>query len=605
MCGIIGYVGNKQASDVIIKGLKLLEYRGYDSSGIAVCDKGKIKVAKKQGRIVNLEEHLKKSPLTGNMAIGHTRWATHGNPTDTNAHPFIGNKRKFAVVHNGIIENYLEIKEELMAEGYKFSSKTDSEVIVHLLEYFDKGDPLLTIQKAVKKLKGAFALGIIYSEEPNTIFAAKKDNPLIVGNLEGEGFICSDINSLPAKLDKVIVLDNNQIAVVKKGDCSLFSFSGKQLDKVYTSISQEEWDTLDGFECYMDKEICEVPLALRRAINFYKENKSFEKIDADYLKNLKRINIVGCGTALHAGIYGEKLIKKYVPDLDVYSEMASEFRYNPVKVDDNTLTITISQSGETADTLTCQRMVKKEYGGKTLTICNVPTSSMVHQADYNLQICAGKEVAVASTKAYNCQNMVFAMFVFDLAYLRGSISKAQYDLAWQIIETIPEKAEMALSCREQVINFSQKNFRKKSVFYLGRGLDYCVAMEGSLKLKEISYIHCEAYAAGELKHGTLALIEKDVIAISLITDEKMIDKMYSSLAEVRTRGAQILTITPFSNELKLKEISDYLIEIPQIDADFSPIISVIPTQLISYYIARAKGCDIDKPRNLAKSVTVE
>ncbi len=605
MCGIVGYVGNKQASDIIIKGLKLLEYRGYDSSGIAVCDKGKIKVAKKEGRIVNLEKHLEKEPLKGSLAIGHTRWATHGMPNDTNAHPFIGNKRKYAVVHNGIIENYLEIKEELVSEGVKFYSKTDSEVVVHLLEYLDKGDPIATIQKAVKKLKGAFALGIIHNESPDVIYAAKKDNPLIVGNLEGEGFICSDINSMPAKLDKAIVLDNNQIAIVRKGDCELISFSGKSIEKVYTEISQEEWDNLEGFDCYMDKEICEVPKALERAINFYRENKSFEKIDQEFLKNLKRINIVGCGTALHAGIYGEKLIKKYIPDLDVYSEMASEFRYTPVKVDANTLTITISQSGETADTLTCQRMVSEEYNGKTLTICNVPTSSMVHYADYNLQICAGKEVAVASTKAYNCQDMVFAMFVLDLAYLRGSITQEQYDKAQKVIDIIPQKAQETLDCREVVRVFAEKNFRKKSVFYLGRGLDYCVAMEGSLKLKEISYIHCEAYAAGELKHGTLALIEKDVIAVALITDENMVDKMYSSLAEVRTRGANIVTITPFADEMKLKEISDYLIEIPHIDTDFAPIISVIPTQLISYYIARAKGCDIDKPRNLAKSVTVE
>ena len=604
MCGIIGYVGDKQASDVIIAGLKLLEYRGYDSAGIAVSNKGKIKVAKKEGRIVNLENHLKEEPLLGNLAIGHTRWATHGKPNDANAHPFIGNKRKYAVVHNGIIENYLEIKEELMSEGVKFSSKTDSEVIVHLLEYLDNGDPIATILKAVKKLKGAFALGIIHAETPNTIFAAKRDNPLIVGCAGGEGYICSDINSLPQSLKKVIVLDNKQFAVVKKNSVELYNFLGKPLDKNYVELSPEEWGDLKGYECYMDKEICEIPDALTRAIKNYRENKSFEKIDKDYLKSLRRINIVGCGTALHAGLYGEKLIKKYLPDIDVYSEMASEFRYNPVKVDEKTLTITISQSGETADTLVCQKMVS-ELGGKTLTICNVPTSSMVYYADYNLQLCAGKEVAVASTKAYNTQNLVFAMFIFDLALLRGSISQAEYDNLMKEIDALPKKAQEAIDVRGEIEAFSNKNFRKKSVFYLGRGIDYCVAMEGSLKLKEISYIHCEAYAAGELKHGTLALIEKDVIAIALLTDYDMVDKMYSSLAEVRTRGASIMVITPFADEMKLKEISDYLIEIPKVHKDLSAVVSVIPTQLISYYIARAKGCDIDKPRNLAKSVTVE
>lgn len=604
MCGIIGYVGEKQASDVIIEGLKLLEYRGYDSAGIAVCNKGKIKVAKKEGRIVNLENYLKQEPITGNLAIGHTRWATHGTPNDSNAHPFVGTRKKYAIVHNGIIENYLEIKEELMTEGVKFTSKTDSEVIVHLLEYLDNGDPIATILKAVKKLKGAFALGIIYAESPSTIYAVKKDNPLIVGACGGEGYICSDINSLPQCLKKVIVLDNKQMAVVKKNSIELFNFLGKPIEKNYTELTGEDWGALDGYECFMDKEINEIPAALNRAITNYRENKCFEKIDQEYLKSIRKINIVGCGTALHAGLYGEKLIKKYLPDVDVYSDMASEFRYSPVKVDKTTLTIVISQSGETADTLICQKLVR-DLGGKTLAICNVPTSSMVHYADFNLQLCAGKEVAVASTKAYNTQDLVLAMFIFDLAKLRNTISQQDYDRLSLEIDALSEKSKLAISTRDAIEPFSKKNFRKKSVFYLGRGIDYCVAMEGSLKLKEISYIHCEAYAAGELKHGTLALIQKDVLAIALICDKNMVDKMYSSLAEVRTRGASIMVITPFFDEMKLKEISDYLIELPQVDTDLSPIISVIPTQLISYYIARAKGCDIDKPRNLAKSVTVE
>lgn len=604
MCGIIGYVGEKLASDIIIQGLKFLEYRGYDSSGIAVCSDGQIKLAKKEGRIVNLEEHLKHNPIEGNLAIGHTRWATHGRPCDVNAHPFVSQNMRFAVVHNGIIENYLEIKEELMANGINFLSQTDSEVVAHLVEFLDKGDTKKAVLDAVAKLKGAFALGIVCVDTPDVIYAVKKDNPLIVGATETEGFICSDINSLQKFLERVIVLDNSQMALVKGGEIELFDFNGLPVNAEYTVLTPEEESTLAHYECFMDKEMSEIPSALRRAVKYYRESGAFGKIDQNYLKRIKRINIVGCGTALHAGFYGEKLIKKFLPDIDVYSEMASEFRYSDVKVDDATLTITISQSGETADTLTCQRMVN-EMGGKTLTICNVPTSSMVHYADYNLLICAGQEIAVASTKAYNCQNIVFAMFVLDLAFLRGRLDIKVYNTYRDELELLPEKAEKTLQLRNYISEFAKSNYTRKSVFYLGRGLDYCVAMEGSLKLKEISYIHCEAYAAGELKHGTLALIEKDIMVVALATQRELIDKMYSSLAEVRARGANIMVITPFADSVSMAEISDYFVTIPETESVFYPIISVIPTQLMSYYIARAKGCDIDKPRNLAKSVTVE
>lgn len=603
MCGIIGCVGKEKASDVIIDGLKRLEYRGYDSSGIAVFDGEKINVRKKQGRISILEQSLSEQPLWGSLAIGHTRWATHGEPSDSNAHPFLSNNFKYAVVHNGIIENYLEIKEELVLQGVQFHSKTDSEVVCHLLESLDNGNPLETIYKAIRRLKGAFALGIINVNSPDVIFAAKKDNPLIVGNNGKEGYICSDINSLQCFLDKVVVLDNEQIAIVRKDSLELRDFDGNQLVPQFVELDKEELDALNGYDCYMDKEICEIPTAIGRAVSNYRNNKSFEKIDAKYLKNIKRINIVACGTALHAGLYGEKLLKKYVPNIDVHSEMASEFRYDDVLVDDATLTITVSQSGETADTLSSQRMVS-ELGGKTLTICNVATSSMVHYADYNLLIYAGPEVAVASTKAFNCQEMVFAMFVFDLALLRGSITKEQYDRLQQSIDELQTATKEVIADRKIIEQFSEENFTRKSVFYLGRGIDYCIAMEGSLKLKEISYIHCEAYPAGELKHGTLALIEENVLVIALVTQSKLIDKMCSSLAEVRTRGAKIMVITPFDDE-RLVSASDNLFKLPKTEETLSPVVSVIATQLIAYYIARAKSCDIDKPRNLAKSVTVE
>ncbi len=604
MCGIIGYVGNKNASDVILQGLKYLEYRGYDSSGIAVLHNNEIKIVKKQGRIVKLEAELAENPLLGNIAIGHTRWATHGCPSDGNAHPFISSQSRFAVVHNGIIENYLEIKEFLTMKGITCYSQTDSEVVAHLVEYLDKGDIKKAILDAVAQLKGAFALGIISVDTPDTIYAVRKDNPLIVGRTDDEGFICSDIGSLQKFLNKVVVLENGQMAVVKKESIQLFDFDGNALDCVYTELSPESESMLHSYECFMDKEMNEIPDALDRAIKNYRSTHAFDKLDREYLGQISRINIVACGTALHAGLYGERLIKKYLPDIDVYSEPASEFRYDDVKVDGKTLTVTISQSGETADTLTCQRMVR-ERGGKTLTICNVQTSSMVHSADFRLLTCAGQEVAVASTKVYNCQCLIFAAFVFDLARLRGTITESEYDRLQSEMEKLPKKAAVALKTREFISEFGKENYRRKSVFYLGRGMDYCVAMEGSLKLKEISYIHCEAYAAGELKHGTLALIEKDILAVALATQKELIDKIYSSLAEVRTRGASIMVITPFADSPQLKEISDYLVEIPETDAVLYPIISVVPTFLMAYHIARAKGCDIDKPRNLAKSVTVE
>lgn len=604
MCGIIGYIGDKQATDIIIQGLKYLEYRGYDSSGIAIYDGDRIRLAKKEGRIVNLENHLRENPLSGTLAIGHTRWATHGRPADFNAHPFVSFHTRYAVVHNGIIENYLEIKEELMAKGVAFRSQTDSEVVAHLLEDKDEGDVKRAILAAVARLKGAFALGIICIDDPKHIYAVRKDNPLIVGKTDAEGFICSDINSCDKFLEEAVVLDNGQIARVGRGSVEIFDFDGNPSFPVYLRLDKEERSELASYECYMDKEIKEIPSALRRAVKNYDKYGVFSKIDREYLKNIRRINIVGCGTALHAGLYGEKLIKKYLPDIDVYSEAASEFRYDDVKVDEYTLTVVVSQSGETADTLVCQQMVK-ERGGKTAAICNVSSSSMVRNADFYLPISAGQEIAVASTKAYNCQNLIFALFVFDLAYLRSSLKKERYDELRRAAEELPAKAEEILKSRDYIANFAREHYLRKSVFYLGRGLDYCVSLEGSLKLKEISYIHCEAYAAGELKHGTLALIEKDILVVAPVTQRELIDKMYSSLAEVKTRGAEVLVITPFGDNRSLKEISDDIINLPQTDGDLYPVLSVIPTQLLAYFIARAKGCDIDKPRNLAKSVTVE
>lgn len=600
MCGIIGYTGKKQATEIIIKGLKSLEYRGYDSSGIAVYDGENIQAVKKEGRIVCLEKELVEHPLSGNTAIGHTRWATHGKPSDSNAHPFVSTAHKFAVVHNGIIENYLEIKEYLQAHNIHFYSQTDSEVVAHLIEFLYLGDVREAILAAVRQLKGSFALGVISSAEPGTIYAIKKDNPLIIGIGEQENFISSDITSLQKFTGKVVVLQNFQLAKVTAQSVEVFDFDGCVQTMETVDVSRQLDEEVNDFESYMEKEIREIPDALSRAIKNYVS--PFE--DEQYWKGINRIYFIGCGTALHAGMVGKRILKKLLPELNLFAEMASEFRYDDFHIDEHTLTVAVSQSGETADTLSCIRMVK-ERGGKVLCVCNVPISSIVFESSFALFTNAGPEVAVASTKAYNCQLAVLIRFALDFARLKGGLSVHQYNNMLTEMNTLPEKAAETLELSQFISDFSSWNYTRKSVFYLGRGLDYFVAMEGSLKLKEISYIQSEAYAAGELKHGTLALIEEGVLVMALATQTALLEKMHSSLIEVKSRGATVITITPFADNAAIKDASDFIIPIPEVSDLFYPVISVIPTQLFSYYIARAKGCDIDKPRNLAKSVTVE
>jgi glucosamine--fructose-6-phosphate aminotransferase (isomerizing) len=600
MCGIIGYTGNKQATDIIIKGLKSLEYRGYDSSGIAVYDGENIQTVKKEGRIICLENELAAHSLSGSTAIGHTRWATHGKPSDSNAHPFVSSAHKFAVVHNGIIENYLEIKEYLQAHNIHFYSQTDSEVVAHLIEFLYLGDVKECILSAVRRLKGSFALGIISSAEPGVIYAIKKDNPLIVGRGDDENFISSDITSLQKFTGKVVVLQNYQLARVTAHSVEICDFNGCGQPVETVDVSRQLDEESHNFESYMEKEIREIPEALKRALQNYVSPIT----DDAYWRNINKVYFIGCGTALHAGMVGKRILKKLLPELNLFAEMASEFRYDDFHIDEHTLTVAVSQSGETADTLSCIRMVK-ERGGKVLCVCNVPISSIVFESDFTLLTNAGPEVAVASTKAYNCQLAVITRFAFDFARQKGAISQKEYGDMLTALSRLPEKAAQTLELGEFIADFSSWNYTRKSVFYLGRGLDYFVAMEGSLKLKEISYIQSEAYAAGELKHGTLALIEDGVLVMALATQTDLMEKMHSSLIEVKSRGATVITITPFADHAGIKNVSDFIIPIPDVPDTLYPIISVIPTQLFSYYIARAKGCDIDKPRNLAKSVTVE
>ena len=603
MCGIIGCVGAGEACPILIKGLKHLEYRGYDSSGIAVYNGNHIEVVKKEGRIVCLQRALAETVPKGTLGIGHTRWATHGKPSDCNAHPFVSYKSKFAVVHNGIIENYLEIKDRLLAAGARFSSETDSEVITHLFEYLYEGDIKKAILDTLSMLKGSFALGILCAFEPGKLYAARKDSPLVIGLGRNGNYICSDIVSLQHFTDRAVVLDNMSVACVTAYGLEVFGFDGEPKSFGIEEIERHD-DTDTQFESYMLKEISEIPQSLKNAAALYKSSHAFYKIDKHLLMRAKRVYFIGCGTALHSGLVGGWLMRRLIPEIDVHCVIASEFRYDNYPVDANTLTVCVSQSGETADTLSCLRLIKQK-GGKVLSVCNGKTSSIVHESDFTLFTNAGPEVAVASTKAYNCQNLLITLFVIDLAYLRGAIGEDERKIYADDLSSVFRKAEECLTLHKKIVDFSVDNFRRKSIFYLGRGLDYYTAMECSLKLKEISYIHSEAYAAGELKHGTLALIEENVLVVAIVTQEELLDKTVASLQEVKARGGVVLTITPFDNEKAIKAVSDIVIPIPRTNELFYPILSVIPAQLMAYYIARAKGCDADKPRNLAKSVTVE
>lgn len=603
MCGIIGYTGADEACPILMRGLKYLEYRGYDSSGIAVFNGKTIEVVKKEGRIVCLERALAEAEPKGSCGIGHTRWATHGRPSDCNAHPFVSYKSKFAVVHNGIIENYLEIKDSLLAAGARFLSQTDSEVITHLIEFLYEGDIKRAVLDTLSRLKGSYALGIICASEPNKIYCARKDNPLIIGLSERGNYICSDVVSLERFTDKAIVLDNMSVACVTPDNVEVFGFDGAE--KSYEAVDIERRTDADKlFESYMLKEIFEIPESLRSAASMYKIARPLAGMGKEYFKTIKRIYFIGCGTALHSGLAGAWMIRRLMPGIDVHPVVASEFRYDSYEVDAHTLTVCVSQSGETADTLTCLRMVRAK-GGKVLSVCNVKTSSISHESDFLLYTNAGPEVAVASTKAYNCQNLLLALFAVDLAVARGALSEDRRKMYWDDIVQLPRKADDCLKLEKTIIDFSVDNFRRKSVFYLGRGQDYYTAMECSLKLKEISYIHSEAYAAGELKHGTLALIEDNVMVVAIATQEELLEKTASSLEEVKARGAVVVTLTPFVGDKGLQAASDAIIPLPRTDELFYSILSVIPAQLMAYYIARAKGCDVDKPRNLAKSVTVE
>ncbi|MBP6142692.1 MAG: glutamine--fructose-6-phosphate transaminase (isomerizing) [Proteocatella sp.] len=608
MCGIVGYVGSRQAQNVIIEGLEKLEYRGYDSSGIAVIHDRSINTAKFKGRLSVLDNYTKENPITGNVGIGHTRWATHGAPSDINSHPHLNNKETIAVVHNGIIENYLTLKEELQSKGYQFVSETDTEVIAHLVDYYYEGDLLEAVFKTIKKLKGAYALGVIAKDSPEEMIAVRKESPLIVGLSEDGNYIASDVPAILNYTRDVYFLDNGEVVRLTPSGVEVFDFDSKLVDKEVHTV---EWSvdaaTKGGYDHFMLKEVYEQPQAIRETLTRRIDEDGYIKLDdiklsAEDLNNINKIYIVACGTAYHAGKIGKLAIEK-LAKIPVETDIASEFRYSDPFVDDRTLLILVSQSGETADTLAALREAKRK-GARILSITNVVGSSIARESDDVFYTWAGPEVAVASTKAYTTQLIAFYMVALNMAIKKGTITKEKYFEVLDELKTLSGKVESLLEDIEAEKSIAQRIKEKSSLFYLGRGADYQTALEGSLKLKEISYIFTEAFAAGELKHGTIALIEEGTPVVAIATQKDLVEKMISNIKEVKARGAYVYAITT-EGETEIKKVADEVIYVPETLDLLKPVLSVIPTQLIAYYTSLAKGIDVDKPRNLAKSVTVE
>ena len=612
MCGIVGYIGYQKASPILINGLIRLEYRGYDSAGISTIESDGLSIMKDKGRVRNLYDLDGIDDLKGTIGIAHTRWATHGKPSKENSHPHQDNSKTFSVVHNGIIENYNELKKFLIENGYKFYSDTDTETIPNLIHYYymkNKNTGIQRFLEAVRNacadLKGSYALEIICKNYPDNMIVTRKDSPLVIGKGNGENYISSDIPAILSFTRDFYLLNDFEIVLLSRDEAKFYDMDLNNIDKKTKTI---EWDATssekNGFDDFMLKEIYEQPTAIRETIGSkFSENSKceFEELnfDKDFLSNIKRIYIVACGTAMHAGLAGKNAIEKLCR-IPTEVDIASEFRYREPLIDDKTLCIFISQSGETADTIAALKL-SKSHGAKTLAISNVIGSSITREADYCLYTHAGPEIAVASTKAYTSQVILLVILAIYFAEILEINTEKVNSLKKEIL-TLPKKIEETLKSSSQIEDFAKKVYQEKDIFFLGRGVDENVAKEGSLKLKEISYIHSESYAAGELKHGPIALIEKDVTVIGIMTDEKLVEKTVSNLQEVITRGAKTLIIT---NQKIDESMFDMVINIPKIDCFVSPILSIIPLQLFSYYIAKEKGLDVDKPRNLAKSVTVE
>ena len=608
MCGIVGYVGKKKASDFLIEGLSKLEYRGYDSAGIAVINNGKVEIRKHKGRLSNLVEELSNNSAEGTIGIGHTRWATHGEPSDVNSHPHQTSKGDITVVHNGIIENYSELTQWLKSEGYEFKSATDTEVIPNLIHYYYNGNLFEAVVKATEKLEGSYALGVVSGQEPDKIVAVRKDSPLIVGIGQGETFIASDIPAVLNYTRDIYLLEDNEFVVLTNEGVEVFESIGDKINKeIYKVTWNEDAAEKGGYDSFMLKEIHEQPKAIkdtmagRVALN-EKVNLGDFKLTSEELENMDRIYIVACGTAYNAGLMGKVAIED-LARIPVEVAIASEFRYRNPIVTNKTLIVTLSQSGETADTLAVLRDAKK-IGAKTLAITNVVGSSISREADSVIYTMAGPEIAVASTKAYTTQAVVMNLLGMYLADLKGLLkSEEEAEIKNALLE-LPSKVEEVLNQKAQIAKIAKLISQEKDLFYLGRDVDYALAIEGALKIKEIAYIHSEAYAGGELKHGTIALIEPGTKIIALLTQSNLKDKMISNIREVKSRGAEIIGIAYENQEVDLS-VFDEIIRIPQISTRIAPILGAVVLQLLAYYVATERGCDIDKPRNLAKSVTVE
>lgn len=610
MCGIVGYIGFNQASDFLLDGMAKLEYRGYDSAGIAVIGaENAIKIQKKVGRLANLEAIVKADPNEGTVGIGHTRWATHGRPSDMNSHPHSSEDGKFAVVHNGIIENYMPLKEELIEKGYHFKSETDTEVVAHLLADMYDGDFVGTVRRMLARVDGAYALEIICADEPDKIICTKKENPLVIGLGKGENFVASDIPAIINYTRDTYILSDGELAIVTRDNVSVFDREGNAVDKEVFHVSwNAEAAEKGGYEHFMLKEIHDQPKAVRDTFGTHisEDGKTvhFEELNwtADDVAAFNKILIVACGTAYHAGL----VTKQYIENLariPVSVEIASEYRYSNPLTDDKTLCIVISQSGETSDTLAALKEAKR-LGAKSLAITNVVGSSISREADNTVYTWAGPEISVASTKAYTTQLVAGLLFAVYLGQLNGKMDPAVGEEILCGVKSLPTLIHEIFEVDEDMKAFAKHYGFKSDAFFLGRAIDYAVAMEGALKLKEISYIHAEAYAGGELKHGTLALIEEGVPVIALATQEDVYDKMISNIREVKAREAVVIGIGMKGDEELSKHV-DHTIYVPRANKFIAPILAVVPLQLLAYYAAITRGADVDKPRNLAKSVTVE
>jgi len=609
MCGIVGYIGSQNAQNFVLDGLEKLEYRGYDSAGIAVnTGEDKFHIVKKVGRLKNLADILEKEPLKGTMAIGHTRWATHGKPSDENSHPHFNKDETLVVVHNGIIENYLDLKRELIAKGYKFNSETDTEVVTHLLDELYEGDLLEATKKLIKIIKGAYALGIMAVNEPDRIIAVRKESPLIIGLGKGENYIASDIPAILKYTRDVYLVENNEIVEVKKDSVKVMDTEGNEIKREVTHV---EWDmeaaSKGGYEHFMEKEIHEQPEVLIETLNSrVDENNNINFDDAgltkEYLEGVNSIYIVACGTAYHAGLVGKFIIEKKTR-VKVDVDIASEFRYRNPVIDDKTLVIVLSQSGETLDTLEAMKEAKRN-GARVVAITNVVGSSIAREADHVIYTWAGPEIAVASTKAYTTQMVILYLLATDMAHKFGKITREEYEKNIKSLYRLKKNIKKMLEYSDKIEKVADKIKDQTSMFYLGRGLDYVIAVEGALKSKEISYIHSEAFASGELKHGTIALIEEGIPVVINVTQSDLFEKSVSNIKEVTARGAYVIAIAKEGNTL-VEEVADEVFYIPDVEDDYTGFLSIIIHQLLAYYLSKLKGNDVDKPRNLAKSVTVE